>query len=204
MREIFSRIRWRQHLIGMTAFIASVVTITFAIIFTIHTSNEWEIAKYDMKQQQSLNNYAESQLQIFNKNFPDFEKLQNEGFVGNKKRLQWLETLSTVGERYNIPGVNFTLENAKPAEELKDHYFHHSLKLEITQMKLILHLIHEGDWFHLVQFLRTNAQGIFSAEQCELNRQSSGLKETYLEMLVGSCEFEWYTIVDFSEEWDNE
>ena len=200
--EIFARIKWRQFLIGIVVFIASIVALIFATIFHFHSSNSWTEANQEMKRQQSLNNYAEGQLQIFEKNYPDFKRLQNQGFVGNTKRLQWLETLEQVGEKYRIPGVDFTLESAVPAQELRDHYFHQTLKLETTQMKLTLNMIHEGDWFNLMQHLRKNANGFFSAEKCRISRESSGLKSNYLEKLIGLCDLEWYTIVDFTEEWD--
>ncbi len=201
-RRVFKHVNWRKHALGIAVFIAALASFSMALYIYLDSKDQLLLSTQRLKQQKSTNKYAEQQLQVFNDNFGTYQALQAGGLIGNKKRLQWLETLEAIGERYKIPSVHFTIENARDAVEIKDHYYHDTLRLEKTRMTLKLDLAHEGDWYNLLQHLHRHAHGVFSVEQCLIQKKDTDNKDSYLMGLHGSCDLSWYTLFDISSTWE--
>lgn len=202
MSKLVSMIHWRKHAIGLPVFIGSVIFFIFALYNYNSSLNSHKKALNALQQQQQANGYAERQRDVFNKYFLAYQNLQKRGVVGNTQRLQWLETLQDIGHRYGIPAIDFTLSNAVMAAELSEHYWHPELTFETTAMILKYTLLHEGDFYHLLDHLHRHGNGIFSAEKCELRREAQGLAKNFLEKLMGSCELKWYNLNDITKTWE--
>lgn len=202
MHDIIKKIHWKTYSIGIAMFTLSCIATISASVFYFHVKNEQSDIEALSQQQRAANNHADAQLQIFHQYYPVFHTLKERGFIGNTRRLQWLETLKEIGEKYDIPSLDFTLEQARVATTPRDYYHHPNIETEVALMTLNLILVHEGDWFKLMTFLKNNARGLFSAEMCSLRHEGTGLKEAYTERLRGECKLEWYTTKDFSDSWE--
>lgn len=198
----FQEINWRQHAVGLPFFIAALVFFCFAYFYHASAEEGFKTARQQLNNQKQSAEFAAQQMEMYQRYHPAFEKLQRNGAMGGNFRLDWLESLQGASEYYEIPNIDFTLENAVPAEELKDHYWNSEVSFTSTIMTLRLKLLHEGDWYHLLRYLHRNAKGVFSAESCELRREDAG-DQAYAG-LNGVCELKWYSIVDPMESLDEQ
>ncbi len=176
----------------------SIVSFSLSIYYFYHTNKELEKAEKKFTQQQRKNSFSAEQITLYRKNIDKYDQLRSRGVIGNNFRLQWIETLQAVGENYEIPAIDFTLENAKDADELKDFYIHPEQPYETTQMDIRFDLLHEGDFFLMLKFLRNKSLGIFSIEECNLYRKDLGKENTPFSGFAGDCEFQWYTLSDIT------
>lgn len=199
-RKALQKVNWRKHTLGITFFAIALACFALSTYIYLDAKDQLLHSKNRLAQQKSTNDYAAQQLQLFSDNYGTYQALQAGGVIGNKKRLQWLETLETIGKRYKIPSVHFTLENARDAVEMTDHYWHPSLRLEKTSMELKLNLAHEGDWYSLLHHLHRHAKGVFSVERCLIQKKETGV-DGYLLGMVASCDLDWYTLSDVSATW---
>ena len=190
-------INWRQHGLGLPFFVASLIFFGGAYYYYYSAEGELQTARQRLNQQKQRAEYAAEQMAIYQQYDPDYEALRQHGLVGGNFRLNWLESLQIISERLAIPNLDFTLENAVPAEEIKDHYWNPSVNFTTTLMTLRYSLLHEGDWYRLLRYLHEDAPGTFSVEACELRREDAG-SDDYLG-LKGSCELKWYSIADAME-----
>ena len=67
-------------------------------------------------------------------------------------------------------------------------------------MDINFHLLHEGDFFLMLKYLKDNSLGIFSVEECNLFRKDLGKENTPFSGFAGECEFQWYTLSDVTVE----
>ncbi len=197
-RRAFKYVNWRKHTVGIILFAVALAVFSVSTYIYFDAKEQLLQSTNRLLQQKSTNDYTAQQLALFNEHYGEYQALQAGGLIGNKKRLQWLETLEAVGAHYKIPSVHFTLENARDAEDMTDHYWHPSLKLEKTSMELKLDLVHEGDWYNLLQHLHRHAKGVFSVERCLVQKKET---DDYLLGMIGSCDLEWYTLFDVSDTW---
>ena len=86
--------------------------IVFSLSLYLFNESKKALGQADnrFKQQRSQNAYSSDQLLLYSDYIKKYQNLQNKGVIGNDKRLQWFEKLQDVGEKFEIPAINFTLE----------------------------------------------------------------------------------------------
>ncbi|BCE00945.1 hypothetical protein [Marinicellulosiphila megalodicopiae] len=197
MNNIIKEINYKKHIIGLSILSTSFVFLIFSLYFFIGTYKENKDQKTRVASQVHINEQAVSQLELFNEYYPRYLELKKQGLIGQGNRLQWLETLKTASEKYNIPALNFTLEQSSPSDSLIDLYENPEVSFQTAIMSLNFQILHEGDFYHLVQYLHNNADGLFSVESCELRL----VNEFNYSGMAGSCKLKWFYLEDFTTQW---
>lgn len=187
---------FQRHWFGLMFFAGSVVALLLASLFYRDAQQRHKQAEANVQQAKLKVRHAQTQVDIFQQYQPRFEALQRNGFIGNNKRLQWLESLQLASSRYKIPYLDFTIEPSVTVDPVVAAYSHPLLLLETTQMDLKFQLQHEGDWYYLLNYLHHSAPGLFSVDACTLQRDSRPIAATNLHGLVGNCELQWYSLQD--------
>ncbi len=202
MRELFSEIHWKDHIVTLSQLGLCLVLLISATYYYFDTQSSLQNANGINDNQRFANDEAESFRHLLEENLDAYRNLQNEGGIGEPRRLQWLETLRRVSNRFNIPAIEFTLDGSKIVEPDGDPYWHPEVGLMATNMKIIMQLSHEGDLYNLLTSLQEEAPGMFSVEDCRLRWLTDYSDEFELSRLQGECNLGWYTLMDVTTSWE--
>jgi len=201
MRELFSEIHWRGHIITLSQLGICLILLISATYYYFDAQSTLSGARALNDSQRFANDEAESFEKLLEENIDEYRELARTGSIGEPRRLQWLETLRKVSDRYHIPAIDFTLDGSKVVEQGADPYWHPEVGLMATDMKIIMQLSHEGDLYNLLTALHDEAPGLFSVEECRLRWLTTYSDEFELSRLQGECNLRWYTLMDVTESW---
>lgn len=122
----------------------------------------------------------------------EFRRLQGIGFVGDEQRINWLDALRIANQQTGLFGVDYQIGAQRPydrANELEAG----SLALMQSVMKLRFRLLHEEDLLHFLGALSRQGAGIFSVDQCDVQRINSSDVIRFQPNLAAECELSWIT-----------
>ncbi len=188
---------WRRHGINFLLVTLSLTTLAVAYLVRTNAKDALLSAKGLYQQQQTLNTEAEQAAEVLQKYLPLYHRFQEQGLIGPPQRLQWLETLTAVVNTYSVPSVTFNLTPTVIASEVNTTYLSDTVAIKVTPMRLDFSLLHEGDFYRLLEAVQTQAKGIFSTQSCEIRRSEDGSAG-----LKGQCELLWYSLADISSAWE--
>jgi len=194
--ELLKYIKWRSHVLTLWQLGLSLVLLIAATWFYFDKRSLLEEKRHIYASTQYTTEQSEAFQAILQENLAYYNELVSVGYIGTPKRLQWLETLSKLGDRYEIPGIEFTLESSYMTEPYVDPFWHAGVFTRATDMNINLQLTHEGDLYRLFTGLRKYAPGLFSVDSCRLTWLDSYGEESALTRLRGDCQLKWYTLVD--------
>lgn len=157
-------------------------------------------AKRELAQQQSKLRDARARLQkarddnaIIARYLNDYQYLQRIGVIGDEQRINWLEALHFTNQQRRLFGVNYQI-GAQQTYPYAREFDPGQLTLHQSVMKVTVRLLHEGD---LIPFLGTLAQqraGVFSVDQCAMERVDVGGSARNQPNVHADCELAWITI----------
>jgi len=184
----------KAPLVTLAAVVAIGVSVHYYIDFALTA------AKRELAQQQSKLRLARSQLQkarddnaLIARYLNRYQNLQRIGFIGDEQRINWLDALRFANEQGRLFGVTYQIGAQQPypyAGELDPG----QLTLDQSMMKVTIRLLHEGD---LMPFLRTVAErrvGVFSVDQCTMERLDTGGSARNRFNVRADCELAWITL----------
>jgi len=178
------------------------VTLIAAIILVVlahRYSTEQEKA---LQTQQGLLNAARQHFQssgiekeMITEYLPKYQMLIDKGFVGEERRIEWVDELRAQHKNHKLFGVKYSIsqqEVYKPAfiPNLGGFVLHRSV------MKLDLDMLHEGDILQLVENLGAQNGAPFVLRDCEIRRLNSNaeLSRQLVANLHAQCELDWLTL----------
>ena len=157
-------------------------------------------AKRELAQQQSKVRDARTRLQkardenaITARYLNRYQYLQRLGLIGDEQRINWLDALHFSNQQMRLFGVDYQIGAQQPypyASELDPG----QLTLHQSVMKVTVRLLHEGD---LISFLGTLAQqraGVFSVDQCTIERVNIIGSARNQPNVRAYCELAWITL----------
>lgn len=124
---------------------------------------------------------------------PNYEYLQRIGFVGDEKRLNWLEGLRLSNQQAQLFGVQYQIGSQQQypyAAELNPG----QLTLHQSMMKLSFQLLHEGDLMSFLAALGKQGAGFFAVNECKLDRLNTGGSIRFQPNLRADCDIAWITL----------
>lgn len=126
---------------------------------------------------------------------PQYQALINKGFVGEERRIEWVDELRAQHKMHKLFGIKYSIsqqEDYKPtfAPSLGGFVMHRSV------MKLDLDMLHEGDILQLTESLSANKATPFMLRDCEVTRLNGGgqLSKQLIANLHAACEIDWLTL----------
>lgn len=203
MRELLLNVRWQDHVPGLVRLVSALILLLLALFYHFDQRLALRMSTSQLSYRQQLNDEAAVFQNILRKNLSGYRQYLTRGYIGETRRLQWIEVLKQLGDRYHIPGIEFTIEGSELVEEGSDPFWRPGVAVQVTNMRIGLRLSHEGDLYKLLDGLRKQAPGLFSVESCELNWNTQG-EDFILSRLRGECHLRWYTAVDITETWGQE
>ena len=156
--------------------------------------------KRELAQQQGQMREARTRLQksgeekeLIVRFLPNYEYLQRIGFVGDEKRLSWLEGLRLSNQQAQLFGVQYQIGSQQQypyAAELNPG----QLTLHQSVMKLSFQLLHEGDLMSFLKALGKQGAGFFAVNECRLDRLNTGGSIRFQPNLRADCDIAWITL----------
>ena len=126
---------------------------------------------------------------------PQYQALINKGFVGEERRIEWVEALREQHKNNKLFGIKYSIsqqQEYKPsfAPSVGGFMLHRSI------MKLDLDMLHEGDILKLTESLSAENTAPFMLRDCEITRLNAGgaLSNQLIANLHAQCELDWLTM----------
>lgn len=129
------------------------------------------------------------------KYLPRYQSLIDRGFVGEERRIEWIDHLRNINQQYKLFGISYSIgtqEKYKPGFTLNAGPF----ELHRSVMKLESALLHEGDLLTIINAMSTANQAPFMLRDCIITRIGSAAKNKFLPNLNASCEMDWLTVAE--------
>lgn len=125
---------------------------------------------------------------------PDYQKLQQGGFVGGERRIEWIEGLRASNKKAGLFGVTYQMDVRKPFPLLgQGNPIAPSLRH--SPMKLSMGLVHEGDLMRFLQLLSAQPVGMFFLTGCTIDRPPrSDAPAPRHANLTAQCDLSWLTV----------
>jgi hypothetical protein len=127
---------------------------------------------------------------------PAYNELLASGFVGEERRIEWIEKLRQVHRQHKLFSIDYSIglqENYKTPflANLGNFDLHRSV------MKLNLDMLHEGDLLTLLEGLQEQSTP-FIVRECEISRPIGASINilTVSANLKAACEIDWLTLRD--------
>ncbi len=190
---------WQKLQIPLGILAAVIILATLLSLFAQNYSISQEHAL--QAQQNQLNaarqHYQSSGLEkdTITEYLPKYQALINKGFVGEERRIEWVDELRAQHKEHKLFGIKYSIsqqENYKPsfAPSLGEFVLHRSI------MKLDLDMLHEGDILQLTESLAAKNPASFMLRDCEITRLGAvgALSNQLIANLHARCELDWLTM----------
>jgi len=201
MRDLFNNIKWRNHIPGLILMAGSFLLLIASSYNYWQQNNRLQAAKLNFQAQQELNSDAQNSEDILIDELENYRDLRGKGYIGDTRRLQWVETVRQLASEYKIPDIQFTLENSQMLTEDDGAFWSPDVSMRLTTMKIIMRMAHEGDLYRFMNGLQNEAAGLFDVNYCDLKWSLAESDDESLTRLNGVCELHWITLVDATKNW---
>jgi len=137
---------------------------------------------------------AVKQLEMVGLYNEDYSKLQQQGFIGDENRLDWVETLRIIAKKRQVATIGYKIKALKkyiPDYKLKTKLF----QINTSEMVLQMKLLHERDLLDIFNDLNRRTAGVYDIKKCKL--QIGGDEIIYEAQAVNIkavCTLNWFTI----------
>jgi len=168
-------------------------------VFAQQYKTEQELAL--LNQQNQLNaarqRYQSSGLEkeVITAYLPQYQTLINKGFVGEERRIEWVESLREQHKNHKLFGIKYSIkqqEKYTPAFVPNQGGF----TLNRSVMQFELDMLHEGDLLQLTESLSKANVAELMLRDCEITRlnESGALSSQLIANLHAQCELDWLTL----------
>lgn len=171
--------------------------IALLVAYTLQLKNTIELAMQQQESQlsQARQRYQSSGLEkaTIVRYLPAYQRLISDGFIGEERRIEWVDNLRTIHQENKLFGINYSIasqEDYKPTFTLNPGPF----ILHRSVMKLDLSMLHEGDLITMMEALKAKQTTPFILRECEITRVAASTANKLAPNSQASCELDWLTI----------
>ena len=127
---------------------------------------------------------------------PQYNRLITQGFIGEERRIEWIERLRQIHANYSLFSIDYNIEQQeKYTPSFVTTVGNHVLNRSVMQLKL--DMLHEGDLINLLEDLHEDTPPLM-VRDCEI-RRPIGAKidvKRVTNNLTANCEIDWITLRD--------
>lgn len=187
------------HKLQIPALILGLVVVIVSLLVWFTGTREILVQQALIKQESELrqarSRYQDSgaEKEAIIKHLPPYQQLIREGFIGEERRIEWIDELRTINQQYKLFGINYSIgtqENFLPPfpHQMGNFILHRSV------MKIDAALLHEGDLLTILDALHGKHLTPFIVRECEITRTGSAINNKFLPNLQAECELDWLTL----------
>jgi len=190
---------WKKLQTPLVVLGVVIAVVVACIVFAQQYKTEQELAL--LNQQNQLNaarqRYQSSGLEkeVITAYLPQYQTLINKGFVGEERRIEWVESLREQHKNHKLFGIKYSIkqqEKYTPAFVPNQGGF----TLNRSVMQFELDMLHEGDLLQLTESLSKANVAELMLRDCEITRlnESGALSSQLIANLHAQCELDWLTL----------
>jgi len=169
----------------------SVTLVTFSTIGQDQWQNEKTQAAATSSALQDQYLQLQNEKQEIQEYQARFTKLQNSHWIGEERRLDWIERIRQIYDQRKLPPLIyevtpqqvFVLDPSIPAGDFE---------LRGTKVTLHMGLLHELDLFNFLEDL--NSAGIYSTQSCSIHTSDKAQTNALSPKLDAECTLYWITL----------
>lgn len=121
-----------------------------------------------------------------------FQALQRAGFVGEEKRINWLDGLRLTNQQADLFGIDYQI-GAQKKYQFAASLNPGEIELFESVMHLRFRLLHEEDIIRFFDLLARHNLGIFHVDQCDMRRIDTRGIIRFQPNIVADCDISWIT-----------
>jgi hypothetical protein len=133
---------------------------------------------------------AENDKQEIQDYQPRFATLRERGFVGEERRLDWMEYIQRIRESRKLLPIAYEI-SAQQVFQVGPEVTLGDLELRGSKMKLQMGLLHEGDLLNFLDDLKH--KGFYTVQECKVKRAGTEPESAHLP-LAAECVIYWLTL----------
>jgi hypothetical protein len=186
--------------------IALVVASIAGTVSVFFTEKMRDNARQELQKQRSLLTEAHLRFQrsddekaIIINYLPEYQKLQKQGFIGSEQRINWLDGIRSANQQAELFGIEYKVGPQEPIKALGD-VTDSSGKLRQSLMDLNFRLLHEEDLMRFFRALEQQQVGLFSINNCSLERVADIRTLQFQPYLGAKCQLAWISYNESSAE----
>ncbi|HEX9181388.1 MAG TPA: hypothetical protein VF859_13385 [Burkholderiales bacterium] len=126
--------------------------------------------------------------------YPQYRSLAERGIIGPDRRLDWVETVETLGRKHGLFSVTYNMEAQKPLEAPAAAAARAGFDVNVSRMTLAIEALHEGQLLDFLNAIKTESQGLTLIEGCSLTRIGTGRELRYAPQIAATCSLGWVTL----------
>lgn len=187
---------WRFFLRGLnvTALtcVVALALLVVSILYESKLAEDYARMRFDHGAVNSEYEALVSRKRILERYHRRYEQFRAQGFVGNERRLDWIEALRLEAERLRLPSLRYSLEPqvGRSVSGAAD------IQLRASSLELEIGLLHELDLLRFVDAVRSRAPGLVSVDRCALERQGEAETISAVEAnILAVCSFNIFSAV---------
>lgn len=191
-KQDWGKLRFPAISLGLALIVATLL-VGYAEQRKTHNLQVMELQQRQLDQARQRYQASGQEKEIIIKYLPLYRQLIQDGFIGEERRLEWVDGLRTIHQQNKLFGINYTIdtqEEYKPAFALNVGPF----SLRRSVMKLELSMLHEGDLLTLINGLNAQQNTPFIVRDCEITRTGAINTNNLSPNLRANCELDWLTI----------
>lgn len=133
---------------------------------------------------------AENDKQEIQDYQPRFVTLRERGFVGEERRLDWMEQIQHIRENRKLLPITYEI-STRQVFQVGPEVTLGNLELRGSKMKLQMGLLHEGDLLNFLDDLKH--KGFYTVQECKVKRAGAEPESAHLP-LAAECVIYWLTL----------
>ncbi len=185
----------RALIVFITTVVCMSTIIVVSEIYKAGGEDGYRQTKMETRKWKSRIDDANRNNQILVDHEDRYYSLKNRAVIGDENRLSWVEVIQKVANERSLVSVKYNIASREldKHENLKADFaginVYHSL------MSLDMKLMHEGDFFVLLDALKKDAKGLFVVNKCDIGLLNPGkTPSTAADNISATCDLVWYTI----------
>lgn len=126
-----------------------------------------------------------------------FQGLKTQGYIGPERRLDWIEAIARIKTSRRVFNLEYELTPQRPVDAgiLPGGSAAGGFEFMSSQMRLQLHLLHEGELLDFLAELRNSVQALIQVRSCAIERLAPNSTERGSNaQLKADCTLEWITL----------
>lgn len=190
---------WQRLQFSILLLIMVLIVVVALFLLAHKFSSEQEKA---IEQQKSMLNSAQQRYQssgiekqILTEYLPQYQSLINKGFVGEERRLEWVDELRKQHQLNKLFSIKYIIGLQEPYKPSFASYLG-GFELNRSVMTLDLDMLHEEDILQLTEALSMKNKEVFMLRDCEIIRLNADgvLTNQLIANLHAKCELDWLTL----------
>ena len=185
----------RALIVFITVVLAMSTIIVMSDIYKAGDEDAFRSTEREMHKWKSRIDDANRNNQILLDHEENYYRLKNRAVIGDENRLSWVEVIQRVANERGMVSVKYNIisQELDKHENLKADFA--GIDVYHSVMSLDMKLMHEGDFFVLLDTLKRDGKGLFVVDSCDIGLLNPGaMPSTTEDNIRATCELSWYTI----------